>query len=154
MEKIILALLIVFAFSCKKKTDPEPEQSSAASTTGATPICQASDKGYVGVFTRYSSDTIRISVISNGCPIRGDSNVFLVKGIAEAMATIITDKNYTLTAHDYTMVTRKGSDIIDNNDPTRPFGFTPLANGYIKFFTAMPTVFGSSNTSTVNFTKR
>jgi len=140
-ERTLLVILIIcvmaMLLSCKKKvtppTDPPP------------PICTPVSV-FVGAYNKYAKpNLINISLISNGCPIQGDSNVYLVTGMKEAVANMVTDPKYALTAPQYTLKTRSKYNMIDNVDKTHGFSFSVTNDPKVILLSLnMPTVGAST----------
>lgn len=124
---LILAILLM---GCKKKqSEPSPEPIPTTTGTPA-PTCSAATPTFVGKYITINvplKDTLRITLLSNGCPTKGNINTYKVDGIGANLRQIVSDtlKNpYPNTT--YTI------EVDENKDFMQGEGFTifePKANG-------------------------
>ncbi len=92
MKKIVLILVSVIAFSCKKK-DVTPTQ--------VEPVCETAAIQFEGKYhlNNYGYDTIEVVFLHNNCPTK-NSNTYLVKGLGKAVQPMLK-ANTTFEVKDY-----------------------------------------------------
>ena len=129
MKKLLI--LAILLSGCKKKqAEPSPEPQPSTTTGTPAPTCSAATPTFVGKYITINiplKDTLRITLLSNGCPTNGNLNTYRVENMGINLRQIVSDtlKNpYPNTT--YTLVADENKDFIQGQGFSI---FEPKGNG-------------------------